>query len=372
MSVRVEKSGRVTTVILSRIKRRNAVDRETADALTAAFEAFDHDEDSGAKAVRSAPGPTFALSPKGDRIASSPGDRGPWGRPAWSSRSPSWPPLQGMPSRGGLELALWCDLRVVEDDATFGVFCRRWGVPLIDGGTVRLPRIVGISRALDMILTGRAVGAREALAWGLANRVVPSGCARADAGVVQTCSARMARIVRDWRIPLPAPRRTPRAHLGAGQPGGRSREHRNGVRRGRGGGEGHQNRAEPARRADTTDSHAALEDAARTRECDGTSCSLARRGGRQQEGGPPEGASEIGEARSASPTRRHRDDDASEFPLAERQRYHVGGPRTYAGRTHPSSSGARARLHDDRVRQGRGGSARQVRDAVRAAAVWPK
>jgi enoyl-CoA hydratase len=95
--------------------------------------------------------------------------------------------VAGYAVAGGLELALWCDMRVVEDDATFGVFCRRWGVPLIDGGTVRLPRVVGAGRALDMILTGRAVGADEALAWGLANRVVPHGKAREEAeGLART------------------------------------------------------------------------------------------------------------------------------------------------------------------------------------------
>jgi len=114
---------------------------------------------------------------------------------------------------GGLELALWCDLRVVEEDATFGVFCRRWGVPLIDGGTVRLPRAVGMSRALDMILTGRAVGAMEALEWGLANRVVPPGRARAEAealaaeiaGFPQTCMRSDRRSAfEQWRLPVGA------------------------------------------------------------------------------------------------------------------------------------------------------------------------
>jgi enoyl-CoA hydratase len=114
---------------------------------------------------------------------------------------------------GGLELALWCDLRVVEEDATLGVFCRRWGVPLIDGGTVRLPRAIGMSRALDMILTGRAVGANEALAWGLANRVVPRGRARVEAEALAREIARFPRACvrsdrrsayEQWALPLDA------------------------------------------------------------------------------------------------------------------------------------------------------------------------
>jgi enoyl-CoA hydratase len=121
--------------------------------------------------------------------------------------------VAGYAVAGGLELALWCDLRVVEEDATFGVFCRRWGVPLIDGGTVRLPRAIGISRALDMILTGRAVGATEALAWGLANRVVPPGCARAEAEALAREIARFPHVCmqsdrrstfEQWTLPLGA------------------------------------------------------------------------------------------------------------------------------------------------------------------------
>src|SRR5262249_34133903 len=119
--------------------------------------------------------------------------------------------VAGYAVAGGLELALWCDLRVVEEDATFGVFCRRWGVPLIDGGTVRLPRIVGAARALDMILTGRAVGAQEALAWGLANRVVARGKAREEAEALaheiarhpQRCMRSDRRsAMEQWTLPL--------------------------------------------------------------------------------------------------------------------------------------------------------------------------
>jgi enoyl-CoA hydratase len=185
MSVRTEKAERITTVILSRPERRNAVDRETADALFAAFEAFESDDDSDV-AVLWGEGGTFcsgadlraAAEGHGNRLeASGPGPMGPT---RMSLSKPVIAAVSGYAVAGGLELALWCDLRVVEDTATFGVFCRRWGVPLIDGGTVRLPRIVGASRALDMILTGRAVGAAEALQWGLANRVVPTGQARRE------------------------------------------------------------------------------------------------------------------------------------------------------------------------------------------------
>jgi enoyl-CoA hydratase len=121
--------------------------------------------------------------------------------------------VAGYAVAGGLELALWCDLRVVEEDATFGVFCRRWGVPLIDGGTVRLPRLIGSSRALDMILTGRPVGAREALDWGLANRVVARGRAREEAEALATEIARLPQrclrsdrrsALEQWTLPLDA------------------------------------------------------------------------------------------------------------------------------------------------------------------------
>lgn len=186
MSVRVEKSEHVTTVVLSRIERRNAVDRDTADALAAAFEAFDRDDDSYV-AVLWGEGGTFCAGAdlhaiaegRANRIA--PDGPGPMGPTRMVLTKPVVAAVAGYAVAGGLELALWCDLRVAEEDATFGVFCRRWGVPLVDGGTVRLPRIVGASRALDMILTGRAVGAAEALSWGLADRVVALGRARAEA-----------------------------------------------------------------------------------------------------------------------------------------------------------------------------------------------
>src|SRR5579864_8030732 len=170
MSVRVEKSGPVTTVVLARPASKNAVDRETADALTAAFEAFDADA-SASVAVLWGEGGTFCAGADLKAIAEGKGNRiaqpteqfdplaadAPMGPSRMRLSKPVIAAIAGHAVAGGLELALWCDLRVAEEDAVFGVFCRRWGVPLIDGGTVRLPRLIGESRALDMILTGRAV-----------------------------------------------------------------------------------------------------------------------------------------------------------------------------------------------------------------------
>jgi enoyl-CoA hydratase len=186
-SVRVEKSGAVTTVILHRPAVRNAVDRPTADALRTAFKAFD--ADAGQKvAVLWGDGGCFCAG--ADLKAVAAGERrndvsvdgeGPMGPTRLLLSKPVIAAIAGPAVAGGLELALWCDLRVAEEGAVFGVYCRRWGVPLIDGGTVRLPRIVGQGRALDLILTGRPVDAREALAMGLANRVVPEGQSRPEA-----------------------------------------------------------------------------------------------------------------------------------------------------------------------------------------------
>jgi enoyl-CoA hydratase len=195
MSVRTETSGTVTTIVISRPERRNAVDRATADALVAAFEAFDADE-SVHVAVLWGEGGTFCAG--ADLVALSAGTpnrveptgAGPMGPTRMFLSKPVIAAVAGHAVAGGLELALWCDLRVAEEDAVFGVFCRRWGVPLIDGGTVRLPRLVGASRAMDMILTGRPVPAAEALSWGLANRVVPRGKAREEA---ETLAAEIAR-----------------------------------------------------------------------------------------------------------------------------------------------------------------------------------
>ena len=194
MSVRIEQSGAVTTVVLSRPERRNAVDRDTADALVAAFEAFDRDPASHV-AVLWGDGGTFcagadlvALS-EGRGNAVTPTGPGPMGPTRMVLSKPVIAAVSGYAVAGGLELALWCDLRVAEENATFGVFCRRWGVPLIDGGTVRLPRLIGASRAMDMILTGRAVSGREAFEWGLANRLVSPGEARAEAEALATAIA---------------------------------------------------------------------------------------------------------------------------------------------------------------------------------------
>ncbi|GMT96930.1 crotonase/enoyl-CoA hydratase family protein [Corallococcus caeni] len=186
MSVRVEKNGPVTTVILHRPEVRNAVDAGTAQALADAFRAFDADPDArvgvlygdagtfcaGADLKAVSEGRLLRLELDGD---------GPMGPSRMRLSKPVVAALSGHAVAGGLELALWCDLRVAEEDAVLGVFCRRWGVPLIDGGTVRLPRLIGLSRALDLILTGRAVSAAEALGMGLVNRVVPKGEARAAA-----------------------------------------------------------------------------------------------------------------------------------------------------------------------------------------------
>lgn len=186
MPVRVEKKGPVTTVVLHRPEVKNAVDRRTADALADAFRQFDADADASV-AVLYGDGGTFCAGADLKAIASGDGNRvapdgdGPMGPTRMLLSKPVIAAIAGYAVAGGLELAAWCDLRVAEEDATLGVFCRRWGVPLIDGGTVRLPRILGLGRALDLILTGRAVGAAEALSMGLVNRVVPRGNARAAA-----------------------------------------------------------------------------------------------------------------------------------------------------------------------------------------------
>ncbi|MFC9460444.1 crotonase/enoyl-CoA hydratase family protein [Streptomyces sp. NPDC056983] len=186
MPVRVERRGHVTTVVLSRPEVRNAVDGPTAAELATAFKEFDADE-SARVAVLWGEGGTFCAgadlkaigTERGNRVAEE-GD-GPMGPTRLRLSKPVIAAVSGHAVAGGLELALWCDLRVAEEDAVFGVFCRRWGVPLIDGGTVRLPRLIGESRAMDLILTGRPVPAPEAHAMGLVNRLVPPGRARAEA-----------------------------------------------------------------------------------------------------------------------------------------------------------------------------------------------
>ncbi len=173
----------LTTVILSRPEVRNAVDAATAAALATAFRAFDADDEARV-AVLFGEGGTFCAGADLKAIAAghpnrlSPEGDAPMGPTRMRLRKPVIAAIAGHAVAGGLELALWCDLRVAEEDAILGVFCRRVGVPLIDGGTVRLPRLIGRGRALDLILTGRAVTASEALAIGLVDRVVPHGESR--------------------------------------------------------------------------------------------------------------------------------------------------------------------------------------------------
>jgi enoyl-CoA hydratase len=182
-AVRVERDGPVYTVLLNRPERRNAVDGATAQALADAFREFDSD-DGAAVAVLHGEGGVFcagadlkeAGTDAGNRVA--PDGDGPMGPTRMRLSKPVIAAVAGHAVAGGLELALWCDLRVAEEESVFGVFCRRWGVPLIDGGTIRLARLIGQSRAMDMILTGRAVFAQEALDMGLANRLVPVGQSR--------------------------------------------------------------------------------------------------------------------------------------------------------------------------------------------------
>jgi enoyl-CoA hydratase len=183
-----EKDGPITVVSIDRFaEARNAVDPETALLLREAFLAFDADE-SQSVAILTGRGGTFcagydlkvAASRTTPPLHNAAGP-GPMGPTRHLLTKPVIAAVEGYAVAGGLELALWCDMRVASESAKFGVFCRRWGVPLVDGGTVRLPRLIGHSRALDMILTGREVGAREAYDWGLANRLVPAGQALAEA-----------------------------------------------------------------------------------------------------------------------------------------------------------------------------------------------
>jgi enoyl-CoA hydratase len=216
-TVIVEREGEIWTVSLNRPEVRNAVDGPTADALAAAFRAFDADATARVAVLRGTgehfcggadlravagglSGHAAALAWSTDMSAD-----GPMGPSRMQLAKPVIAAVEGYAVAGGLELALWCDLRVASETAVFGVFCRRFGVPLIDGGTVRLPRLIGESRALDLILTGRAVGAAEALGFGLANRVVPAGEARAAALTLarqiaafpQTCMRNDRRSVRE-------------------------------------------------------------------------------------------------------------------------------------------------------------------------------
>ena len=185
-TVRVERDGEVAVVTIDRPDVRNAVDGPTAAALAAAFKDFDAD-DALAAAVLTGAGGTFCAGADLKAVAAGEGNRvrtegdGPMGPTRLLLSKPVIAAVEGHAVAGGLELALWCDLRVAATDAVFGVYCRRWGVPLIDGGTIRLPRLIGQSHALDLILTGRGVSGDEAKAMGLANRLVEPGTARDEA-----------------------------------------------------------------------------------------------------------------------------------------------------------------------------------------------
>lgn len=200
MPVRIEKKGPVFTVILDRPRVKNAVDRVTADALADSFREFEADNEALVGVLWGAGG-TFCAGADLKAVAESPLERanrlstdmdqdGPMGPTRMLLKKPVIAAVSGYAVAGGLELAIWCDLRVMEEDAVFGVYCRRYGVPLIDGGTQRLARLIGLSRAMDMILTGRSVSASEALSMGLANYVVPPGRAREEA---EALAGRMAR-----------------------------------------------------------------------------------------------------------------------------------------------------------------------------------
>ena len=185
-AVDTQRRGAVAVVTIARPDRRNAVDRATARALADAFRAID-DDDTVAATVLTGAGGHFCSG--ADLKAVADGDPndvqvdgdGPMGPTRLTTKKPVIAAIEGYCVAGGLELALWCDLRVASADAVFGVFCRRWGVPLIDGGTVRLPRLIGLSRALDLILTGRSVDATEAVSIGLVHRLTPRGAALTEA-----------------------------------------------------------------------------------------------------------------------------------------------------------------------------------------------
>ena len=196
MKVLIEKKANICTIIINRPESRNAVDRETASQLVMAFESFERD-DTLIAAVLWGQGGNFCAGADLKAISRMDlneinslnwdmSEPGPMGPSRMKTSKPVIAAVSGYAVAGGLELACWCDLRVVERDAVFGVFCRRYGVPLIDGGTQRLPRLIGMSRALDMILTGRAVSGEEANTMGLANRLVEKGKAREEAEALAT------------------------------------------------------------------------------------------------------------------------------------------------------------------------------------------
>ncbi len=191
MEVTTEKNGEIWTVVINRPEAKNSVNGDTALMLADAFRAFDQDESASVAVLWGAGGcfcagadlkavagkSSASLNPMNMDMSTD----GPMGPSRMHLSKPVIAAVSGFAVAGGLELACWCDLRVIEEDAVFGVYCRRFGVPLIDGGTQRLPRLIGMSRAMDMILTGRSVYAEEALTMGLANYVVPAGTAREEA-----------------------------------------------------------------------------------------------------------------------------------------------------------------------------------------------
>lgn len=217
MPITVHQNGPVTTLILDRPAVRNAIDRAHALALAEAVRAFEADR-SAQVAVLCGAGGHFCAGADLKAIAEGEPNRveasgdGPLGPTRVQTTKPIIAAIAGYAVAGGLELACWCDLRVVEESAILGVFCRRWGVPLIDGGTVRLPRLIGQSHALDLLLTGRPIGAAEAYRMGLANRVVPDGTARQAAEALatriaespQTClRGDRASVLQQWSLPEP-------------------------------------------------------------------------------------------------------------------------------------------------------------------------
>lgn len=206
MPIEIEIKYPIFTVIINNPEVKNAVDRDSAQQLADAFRKFEQDEKALVAVLWGANG-TFCSGANLKSIAEGQGNRkevdgdGPMGPTRMQLSKPVIAAVAGYAVAGGLELAVWCDLRVVERDAIFGVFCRRFGVPLIDGGTVRLPRLIGLSRALDMILTGRPVTAEEAYNWGLANRIVENGQSRIESEILAREIAKFPQIcMRNDRI----------------------------------------------------------------------------------------------------------------------------------------------------------------------------
>ncbi len=220
MAVHYETEGSIAVVTIDRPEARNAINAETASLLYAAFKRFEADDSLSVAILTGASGHFCAgydlkeaagVTPGGQRERQP--DEGPVGPTHLLLGKPVIAAVEGFAVAGGLELALWCDLRVAAADAGFGVYCRRWGVPLIDGGTIRLPRLVGQSHAMDLILTGRGVSGEEARMMGLANRIVPSGealaaakeLARELAAFPQRClRADRRSAYEQWSMDLPA------------------------------------------------------------------------------------------------------------------------------------------------------------------------